>query len=191
MAIIDELKAAIRASGQSYNHLETEIGLGRGIISRFVKGQRDVGLETAEKVAEYFGLYLCPTEAELDRTAERIAAMRLEAENAQSRLMKVQESLAVLLRVSEWSETDAAEIDPEILRGKTARLKRPKIPTAVASKAIPPSEEQPLSAPPHPGSTAVESQMPPGSNGQPFGGEPVANKETSARKGRVKQRSKD
>ncbi len=101
MAIIDELKAAIQASGQSYNQLETEIGLGRGIISRFVKGQRDIGLETAEKVAEYFGLHLCPTEEELDRIAKRIAAMREEAETAQTRLMKVQESMAVLLRMTE------------------------------------------------------------------------------------------
>ncbi len=101
MAIIDELKAAIRASGKSYNQLETEIGLGRGIISRFVKGQRDIGLETAEKVAEYFGLHLCPTAEELERTAQRIANMREEAVIAQSRLLKVQESMAVLLRMSE------------------------------------------------------------------------------------------
>jgi transcriptional regulator with XRE-family HTH domain len=99
MAIIDELKAAIRASGLSYNQLETEIGLGRGIISRFVKGQRDIGLETAEKVAEHFGLHLCPTAEELDRTAKRIAAMRKEAEEAQLQLLKVQESLGVLVRM--------------------------------------------------------------------------------------------
>ena len=101
MAIIDELKAAIRATGKSFNQLEADIGLGRGIISRFVKGQRDIGLETAEKIAVYFGLHLCPTEEELDRIAERIASMREEAETAQTRLMKVQESMAVLLRMTE------------------------------------------------------------------------------------------
>lgn len=106
MAVIEELKVAIRASGKSFNQLETEIGLGRGVLSRFVKGQRDIGLETAEKVAEYLGLYLCPTVEELDRTAKRITAMREEAENAQTRLMKVQESLSVLLRMSTQSDVD-------------------------------------------------------------------------------------
>jgi plasmid maintenance system antidote protein VapI len=101
MAIAAELKAAIDASKKSYNQLETEIGIGRGVIGRFVKGQRDIGLETAEKIAEYFGLHLCPTEEELDRTAQRIAAMREEAETAQTRLMKVQESMAILLRMGE------------------------------------------------------------------------------------------
>jgi transcriptional regulator with XRE-family HTH domain len=106
MAIIDELRAAIRASGKSYNQLETDIGLGRGIISRFVKGQRDIGLETAEKIADYFELHLCVTDEELDRTAQRIAAMREEAENAQSRLMKAQESLSVLLRMTSFPQID-------------------------------------------------------------------------------------
>jgi transcriptional regulator with XRE-family HTH domain len=100
VAIILELRTAIQASGKSYNQLETEIGLGRGIISRFVKGQRDIGLETAEKIAEYFGLQLRLTEEELDRIAERIAAMKEEAETAQTRLLKVQESMAVLLRMT-------------------------------------------------------------------------------------------
>ena len=101
MAIIAELRTAIQASGKSYNLLESEVGLGRGIISRFVKGQRDIGLETAEKIAEHFGLQLRLTEEELDRIAERIAAMKAEAETAQARLLKVQESMAVLLRMAE------------------------------------------------------------------------------------------
>ena len=119
MAVIEELKVAIRASGKSFNQLETEIGLGRGVLSRFVKGQRDIGLETAEKVAGYLGLYLCPTVEELDRTAERIAAMREEAENAQARLMKVQESLSVLLRMS-------LQPDLEHLRPKTVNKRKVK-----------------------------------------------------------------
>ena len=101
MAIVPELRAAIQASGKSYNQLEADIGPGRGLISRFVKGQRDIGLETAEKIAEYFGLHLCPTDEELDRIGQRIAAMREEAETAQTRLLKVQESMAVLLRMTE------------------------------------------------------------------------------------------
>jgi hypothetical protein len=100
VAIIPELRAAIQASGKSYNQLETEIGLARGIISRFVKAQRDIGLLTAEKIAEYFGLQLRLTDEELDRIAERIAAMKEEAETAQTRLLKVQESMAVLLRMT-------------------------------------------------------------------------------------------
>lgn len=119
MAIVPELRAAIQACGKSYNQLETEIGLGRGIISRFVKGQRDIGLETAEKIAEFFGLHLCVTEAELDRTAQRIAAMREEAENAQSRLMKAQESLSVLLRMTSFP-------DIEHLKPKSKVEKKPK-----------------------------------------------------------------
>ena len=113
MAIISELKVVIQASGKSYNQLETEIGVGKGVISRFVKGQRDIGLETAEKIAQHFGLHLCPTEDELDRTAQRIAAMREEAENAQARLMKAQESLSVLLRMTSFSHIDHLRPKPD------------------------------------------------------------------------------
>ena len=119
MAVIEELKLAIQATGKSFNGLENEIGIGRGVLSRFVKGQRDIGLETAEKISQHLGLNLCPTKAELDRTTKRITAMREEAENAQTRLMKVQESLSVLLRMS-------TQFDVDHLRPKTEGERRPK-----------------------------------------------------------------
>jgi hypothetical protein len=192
MAIIEELRATIRSSGKSFNLLEAEIGLGRGVIGRFVKGQRDIGLETADKVAEYFGLHLCPTEEKLNRTAKRITAMREEAENAQSRLLKVQESLAVLLRVSEGAETGGAGIDPELLRRRKGAGKRSNVPTTVAAKATPPEGDQPSPDT----SYGLMGRMPPGFHGQsyapsvPIDGAPADHDETSARKGQKKGGSK-
>jgi plasmid maintenance system antidote protein VapI len=54
----DVLKAAILDSGMSHNRLAQESGVERLSIARFVKGERSMRLDMADKLAVYFGLVL-------------------------------------------------------------------------------------------------------------------------------------
>lgn len=50
------LRAAIRKSGKSCYELREETGVNHGVILRFLNGERDIRLETAEKLAGAVGL---------------------------------------------------------------------------------------------------------------------------------------
>jgi plasmid maintenance system antidote protein VapI len=54
----DVLRAAIRDSCMSHNQLARETGVQRLSIARFVKGERSLRLDLADKLAAYFGLAL-------------------------------------------------------------------------------------------------------------------------------------
>lgn len=56
--IRDTLRQAIRAYPHSMLQLEKESGCQRGSIARFLNGERDLRLETAAKLAAFFGLEL-------------------------------------------------------------------------------------------------------------------------------------
>jgi len=56
--LVEQLRNAIRASGESLNQLGERCGVGRDRLSRFLRGQRDLTLEAAEKIAEALGLQL-------------------------------------------------------------------------------------------------------------------------------------
>lgn len=60
MAIRDELLSAIMASGKTVKMVAIEAGVPQPVLSRFVRGERDIRLDTAEKLAEHFGLRLTP-----------------------------------------------------------------------------------------------------------------------------------
>ena len=60
LPITDTLIAAIEASGLPYLRLERETGLTRQSLMAFVKGERTLRLDMAEKLAVYFGLELRP-----------------------------------------------------------------------------------------------------------------------------------
>jgi plasmid maintenance system antidote protein VapI len=59
MAISDDLRDAIRASGKSLTAIAKESGVPQPMLTRFMNGQ-DLRLATADKLAKYFGLSLSP-----------------------------------------------------------------------------------------------------------------------------------
>lgn len=54
----EALRAAIRASGRGVNELGDAAGVGGGIVSRFVRGERSVTLRVADRIAAELGLVL-------------------------------------------------------------------------------------------------------------------------------------
>ena len=54
----DTIRNAIRESGQTLNAIAAEVGISDGIISRFMRAERSMNLETAEKLCAYFNLEL-------------------------------------------------------------------------------------------------------------------------------------
>jgi ribosome-binding protein aMBF1 (putative translation factor) len=53
-----KLREAIRNSGATQMEIAQAVGISDGIISRFMREERSMNLETAEKLAEHFGLEL-------------------------------------------------------------------------------------------------------------------------------------
>lgn len=56
----DQLRAAIAESGLSHYRLAKETGVSQPIITRFANGTRGISLETAGRIAGYFGMRLTP-----------------------------------------------------------------------------------------------------------------------------------
>lgn len=54
-----QLKKAIQDSGKSVNAIAVESGIPQPVLHRFVKGDRDLTLTTAEKLLRYFNFELC------------------------------------------------------------------------------------------------------------------------------------
>ena len=53
-----ELRTQIRDCGKSVNAVALESGIPQPVLHRFVKGERDLTLTTAEKLVLYFNLEL-------------------------------------------------------------------------------------------------------------------------------------
>ena len=53
MSLTSELKRAIRASGQSVNEISRGARIAHPIVLRFMNGQRDITLRTADKLVRY------------------------------------------------------------------------------------------------------------------------------------------
>ena len=60
MTIAESLRRAIIDSGVPYLRFEQKTGLSRGSIGRFVRGKRDLYLESAALLARELGLELVP-----------------------------------------------------------------------------------------------------------------------------------
>ena len=56
IALPDGLRQALTNSGKTSYQLMAETGVNHGVILRFMKGERDIRLETAEKLAAAVGL---------------------------------------------------------------------------------------------------------------------------------------
>lgn len=59
-SLVDELREAIRNSGETEYRVAKESGVAQPILNRFLHGERGVSLETAAKVCKYLGLHLAP-----------------------------------------------------------------------------------------------------------------------------------
>ena len=65
----DVLRRAIRDSGLALLRIATDTGVERASISRFVRCERSLRLDMADKLAAYFGLHLTP--AKPDKTGHQ------------------------------------------------------------------------------------------------------------------------
>jgi hypothetical protein len=60
-SIADSLKQAIRESGRSAYQISKESGIAQIVITRFLSGERDIRMATADKLARALHLQLTPT----------------------------------------------------------------------------------------------------------------------------------
>jgi plasmid maintenance system antidote protein VapI len=58
MALQDQLREAIEESGVIRYRIAKDSGIAYQVHNRFARGERDVTLETATKLADYFGMRL-------------------------------------------------------------------------------------------------------------------------------------
>ena len=61
--LIAQLREAIRQSGQSLNQLGAACGVGRDRLSRFLRAERGLTVEAAEKICRALRLRLMPERA--------------------------------------------------------------------------------------------------------------------------------
>jgi transcriptional regulator with XRE-family HTH domain len=59
-ALVIQIREAMRASGRSLRDLEKATGISRGLLSRFLRGERDMTLTTAAPLLEALGLTIVP-----------------------------------------------------------------------------------------------------------------------------------
>jgi plasmid maintenance system antidote protein VapI len=58
--LADQLRKAIKDSGKTVNAVAVEAGIPQPVLHRFAAEERDLTLDTADKLARYFGLTLKP-----------------------------------------------------------------------------------------------------------------------------------
>lgn len=58
MTLQDQLRQAIQDSGLTLYRVAKDSGVADQVLRRFASGERDLTLETASKLAEYFGMRL-------------------------------------------------------------------------------------------------------------------------------------
>jgi plasmid maintenance system antidote protein VapI len=58
--ISERLRAAIRGADTSLNRMAQETGVAVSVLSRFVRGEQGITLDTADVLASYLGLDLLP-----------------------------------------------------------------------------------------------------------------------------------
>ena len=58
MALQDELRKAVEDSGLTLYRIAKGSGIAYQVLHRFARGERDLTLETASRLADYFGMRL-------------------------------------------------------------------------------------------------------------------------------------
>jgi plasmid maintenance system antidote protein VapI len=60
LTLAEQLKQAVAATGKSVSAVARESGVPQPVLHRFVTGERGLLLDTADRLAAYLGLELCP-----------------------------------------------------------------------------------------------------------------------------------
>lgn len=66
-SVTEVLIEAIEESGLSFNAIETQTGVKRQSLMKFVRGEQSLRLDLADKLAEFFGLVLTKKQSRKDR----------------------------------------------------------------------------------------------------------------------------
>jgi hypothetical protein len=67
----DELRHAIVRSGLSRYSIWQQTGIDQGSLSKFMDGERGLGLESIDKLADLLGLHICAADAKRSRPKGR------------------------------------------------------------------------------------------------------------------------
>ena len=63
LSLSDELRQAVERSGLSRYSIWQQTGIDQGSMSKFVDGERGLGMESLDKLAELLGLHICTADA--------------------------------------------------------------------------------------------------------------------------------
>ena len=70
-SLSDELRQAIERSGLSRYSIWQQTGIYQGSLSKFMDGERGLGLESIDKLADLLGLHICTADAKQSRPKGR------------------------------------------------------------------------------------------------------------------------
>lgn len=71
MSLSDELRQAVERSGLSRYSIWQQTGIDQGSLSKFMDGERGLGLESIDKLADLLGLHICTADAKPRRPKGR------------------------------------------------------------------------------------------------------------------------
>jgi hypothetical protein len=71
LSLSDELRQAVERSGVSRYSIWQQTGIDQGSLSKFMDGERGLGMESIDKLAELLGLHICTADAEKRRPKGR------------------------------------------------------------------------------------------------------------------------
>jgi hypothetical protein len=67
LSLSDELRQAVERSGVSRYSIWQQTGIDQGSLSKFMDGERGLGMESIDKLAALLGLHICSADAEQRR----------------------------------------------------------------------------------------------------------------------------
>jgi DNA transposition AAA+ family ATPase len=71
LSLSDELRQAVERSGLSRYSIWQQAGIDQGSLSKFMDGERGLGMESIDKLADLLGLHICAADAERSRSKGR------------------------------------------------------------------------------------------------------------------------
>lgn len=71
LSLSDELRQAIERSGVSRYSIWQQTGIDQGSLSKFMDGERGLGMESIDKLADLLGLHICTADAKSRRSKGR------------------------------------------------------------------------------------------------------------------------
>lgn len=70
-SLSDELRQAVERSGVSRYSIWQQTGIDQGSLSKFMDGERGLGMESIDKLADLLGLHICTKAAKQSRPKGR------------------------------------------------------------------------------------------------------------------------